>query len=371
MVISDASYFKEIEKIEKKYHKIVSQFDTSFPKPINFLEEKKKFFAAIADDRKYNPFIKYEKKIFDEKLIDELKNIKIDLRNDKYKFKRLYKKRIVDKINEFECHKNWGNIISTKFVIKYRGKPSRFLLARAKHYCRNYKRQVVKFTRLSCEEVGSALRDEVKRLTGDDIKTVYVQRPSKVNIDPSFGVVKINPNAQFTSLDLKRLLVHEIGTHYMRYYNGRNMGLRILEKGTSNYIETEEGLAAYVEELKGVASKAQMFIYAGRVIATFYSLKMGFYDVFSILRSYGFKEEDAFMITYRAKRNLTDTSLKGGFTKDYVYFSGYHKVKKYVGKNKKRLRRLFVGKVKISDLRLLRKFIKIHYNDIKTIFDDY
>jgi hypothetical protein len=263
-----------------------------------------------------------------------------------------------------------GKTISTKYVIRYRGRPSRFLLAKAKYYCRNYQRQIVKFTRIEPEEIGIHLKNEVKRLTGDDIKLVYMQRPSKVNIDPSYGVIKINPNERFTSLDLKRLLVHEIGVHYMRYYNGRNTGLRILEKGTSNYIETEEGLAAYVEELKGVASKAQMFIYAGRVIATFYSLKKSFYDVFMILKHYGFKDEDAYKITYRAKRNLNDTSLKGGFTKDYVYFSGYYKVKKYAKKSKLKLRRLFIGKVNINDLRVLKKFIKTREENIKTIFDE-
>ncbi len=366
---SHLSYFNEIEEIEKQYSKIIEHYNTSFPKPINFMEEKKKFFSAIADDKKYNPYIIYEKKEFGNDLINKLKEFKIDTKNDPYNFKKLYKKKIISKIYEFECHQNWGKPISTKYVIKYRGKPSRFLLAKAKIFCLRYNRQIIKFKRLDPETIGNSLKDEVYRLTGDDIRLLYVQMPSKVNIDPSNSVIKINPNVRFTTFDLDRLLVHEIGTHYMRFHNGKKYGIKLLERGTDNYIETEEGLAAYVEELKGVSSKAQLFIYAGRVIATFYAIKKSFYEVFAILKQYGFKDEDAFMITYRAKRNISDTSLPGGFTKDYVYFSGYYKVKKYVGKNSKKLKRLFLGKIKISDIRLLRKFIKEHENSIETIFD--
>jgi len=190
---------------------------------------------------------------------------------------------------------------------------------------------------------------------------------SKVNISPINKEIRINPNERFTTLDLKRLKVHEIGTHYMRYYNGKQYIPKILKSGASNYIETEEGLAAYMEELMDVSSKAQIYIYAGRVIGTYYALRKSFYEVFQILKKYGFKDSDAFAITYRAKRNLCDTSQKGGFTKDYVYFSGYHKVKNYAKNND--IRDLFIGKIKIRDVKILNKFINKHKNNIKTILD--
>jgi len=186
---------------------------------------------------------------------------------------------------------------------------------------------------------------------------------SKVNIHPKSCIMKINPFVKLTSLDVKRLTAHEILVHYMRYYNGKIANVKILETGTSNYIETEEGLAVYFEELKGVLSKAQMFIYAGRVIATYYALNNSFYNVFQKLKSYGFENEEAFAITARAKRNLSDTSKKGGFTKDYVYFSGYIKIKKYAKKND--LKDLFIGKIRIEDVKNLKKFIKNNFDKIR------
>ena len=357
MNIDKKKYFDELREFEDRYYYLISHFNVNFPKAFNLLEEKKKFFRAIADDNFYNPKLKFEKKRFDEEKIKELKQLKISTRGDIYGFKKLYKERLKSKIYEIECHKNWGKPISTKYVIKYRGKPSRYLLSKAKNYCKNYKREIVKFDVLDKRKVASELKKEVLRLTKQKVKVKYDKTlASKVNILPHSNLIKINPTVRLTSLDLKRLKVHEIGVHYMRYFNAKKFNIRILESGTSNYIETEEGLAVYSEHLKGVSSKAQMFIYAGRVIGTFYAQRLSFYEVYRILRNYNFKREDAFSITLRAKRNISDTSLKGGFTKDYVYFSGYLKVKKFAQNNN--IDDLFIGKIKIEDLKTLRKIIK-------------
>mgnify|MGYP006282283233 CR=1 FL=1 len=367
-MINESQYFKELKKIEKKYYNLISDFNFNFPKPLNFEEEKQKFFKSIADDKCYNPQFKYEKKEFDNERIKKLKELKISTKNDLYGFKRLYKQRIKTKLYEIECHKNWGKPISTKYVKLYRGSPSRFLLSKAKNYCNNFKRETVKFKTLAPEEVSLKLQRELHRLTNTSINVIYVDLPSKVSISPHSNILKINPHQKLTSLDVKRLKVHEIGVHYMRYHNAQKFNIRILTQGTSNYIETEEGLAVYAEEKKGHLSKAQMFIYAGRVIATYYAQKMGFYDIYQTLRSYGFREEEAFTITYRAKRNICDTSQKGGFTKDYVYFSGYLKIKKYLRHHD--IKELFIGKIKIEDIKHLKKFIKNNYEKIETIFDE-
>jgi hypothetical protein len=262
---------------------------------------------------------------------------------------------------------NWGNTISTKYVIKYRSRPSRILLSRAKLYCRFYKREKIKFKYLKTEDAVKELKEELIKLTNNNIKVVYQDISSMMNIIPLNNILTVNPNVKFRTIDVQRLKVHEIGTHYMRYYNAKKFNVRILESGTSNYIETEEGLAAYMEEIKGVSSKAQLYIYAGRVIGTFYALKMSFYELYFLLKKYGFKDEDAFSISTRAKRNISDTSKKGGFTKDYVYFSGYYKVKKYAKKND--LKELFIGKININDRKILKKFIQENKEKIETILD--
>ena len=123
-----------------------------------------------------------------------------------------------------------------------------------------------------------------------------------------------------------------------------------------------------MEYVKGVSSDAQMFIYAGRVIATHYALSKSFYNIYHILKKYKFKDSDAFSITYRSKRNLCDTSKPGGFTKDYVYYSGFYKIRKYVNSGYD-IKKLFIGKIKIEDLEVLTPFIEKHLSSIETILN--
>ncbi|MDA3855511.1 MAG: DUF1704 domain-containing protein [Candidatus Woesearchaeota archaeon] len=361
----EKQYFEEIRNFEDKYYSLISNFNLNFPKPLNFLEEKKKFFKAIADDKFYNPQFIYEKKVFDKKKVNEFKKLNISTKNDIYGIKKLYKERLKTKYFEIMCHMNWGDTISTDYVIKYRGKPSRYLLSKAKTFCKYYMREKVKFKTLTHEEVFQRLNEYTRNEFDENLKVIFENIPSKVNIVPNYNLIKINPNSRITSLDVKRLQVHEIGVHYLRYYNGKKTGIKIFESGTSNYIETEEGLAVYAEELKGVSSKAQMYIYAGRVIGSFYALKIGFYDLYQLLRYYGFKREDAFAITFRAKRNISDTSKPGGFTKDYVYFSGYLKIKRFVRFHD--INDLLIGKIKIEDLKILKKYIKKNKDKIKPL----
>ncbi len=363
----EKKYFDEIKDIESRYYQIISRFNFNFPKPLNLQEEKEKFFNAIKENKIYNPQIQYKAKFFIPSKIDELNNFKINTSNDYYGFKTLYKNRIKTKISEVKCHNMWGSTESTKYVKEYRGEPDLFLLLKAKSYCKNYIRKKVTFSKITVTQVADELKRYLFDLTGDDIKINYVDMTSKVNIIPKHKEININPNESFRDIDLNRLKVHEVGTHYMRYFNGAKFGIKILESGTSNYIQTEEGLAAYMEEIKGVSSDAQMFIYAGRVIGTYYALRKSFYEVYQILKKFNFKDSDAFAITYRAKRNLCDTSQVGGFTKDYVYFKGYHRVKSFAKNND--ISDLFIGKIKINDLKHIKPFLDKYRGEIVTILN--
>ncbi len=369
-MIKDSIYFREYQELENKYYNIVASLPTNFPKAINLQEEKKKFFKALNKKEEYNPQILFTTKNYKQSRVNELLNFKIDIQNDRYGFKKLLKERIEAKINEVNSHSLWGFPKSTNYVIKSRGKPSTKLLKSAMKFCRDYRRKKVKFSKIDANQAGDKLKSEVYRLTKENISIIYNDHlASKVNISPKNKVIILNPNEKFTTLSIKRLNVHEIGVHYMRYFNAKKFHIKLLETGTANYIETEEGLAAYMEQVKGVASDAQLFIYAGRVIATHYALTKSFYEVFKILKKYNFKDSDAFSITYRAKRNLCDTSKPGGFTKDYVYYSGYYKIKKYVESGYD-IKKLFIGKIKIEDLNVIEEFIKENLNEVETILDE-
>jgi hypothetical protein len=361
-------YFDEVKKIEKIYIKLSELTPLGFPKPVNLEKEKYKFFDYIDNGEVYNPQMIYEKTSHDVKRYNKLREKidSIDLSNDLYGIKKLYKDKLISRELQVGYHKNWGTKLSSDFAVKYWKKPDLVLVLKAKMFCRNYKREIVKFRRVDYKTCGEELKKEVKRLTGDDITINYVKLASKVNIEPFHQTIQINKNEIFTTLDIERLKAHEIGVHYMRYYNARKFGIKLFEIGTEGYLETEEGLAAYNEYDKGVLSKAQMFVYAGRVLATNYCTSKSFYEIYNILKSYNFSNKNAFSITFRAKRNLCDTSQKGGFTKDFVYFKGFEKIKKFAKNND--VNKLFIGKVSIDNLKSLNKFIEVNYNKIDSPF---
>ena len=358
-------YLQEVKDFEREYYEVTKNLSTKIPKILNIEEEKKRFFSALKQNKTYNPQLAFKKKEFNEEDIKRLENLTINTENDIYGIKTLYKERIKTKLLEVMSQHHWGDVKSAEYNLEYRGSPSEELLEKATSFCRDYKRSIIKFKWMRAQEVGEALKEYVYTLTKEILDVCYVSLTNKANIYGKY--LELNPYYHFKSLECERLKVHEIGTHYLRYWNGKQTDFKILRTGTSNYLETEEGLAVLMEEKKGYLSNAQMFIYAGRVIATYHVLTKSFYEVYNILKSYSFKDSDAFAITLRAKRNLQDTSLKGGFMKDYLYFSGYFKVKEYEKENS--IKDLFVGKIKLEDLKLMDKILESRREEIKTILD--
>lgn len=52
--------------------------------------------------------------------------------------------------------------------------------------------------------------------------------------------IKLSSNAIFRENELPATLAHEIGTHFRRYLNGRELGLKIFQFGTGYYLSDEE-----------------------------------------------------------------------------------------------------------------------------------
>ena len=366
--MNDSMYFSQIQEIELKLAKITSSISKQYPKPLNSKEEKKKFFEHLHENKVYNPQIRYESRDIPESIFSQLEELKtsISLKNDKYNIKKLLIQKIDERISMLKAYKYWGDIKSTQYSIKSKGSPNIDEFNKAVEFIKSYRRSKIKFKRVTPQKVGEELQKEVLRLTNQNIEVIFKPLANKILIRAKHGQIIINPEESFRSIDIERLKVHEIQTHYMRYFNSKKIPIEMFHTGTSNYILTEEGLAVYMEYSHDVLSQAQLFIYAGRTVATYLCTQMSFYELFEYLHNLGFKQEDAYKITFRAKRNLNDTSQLGGYTKDYVYFVGFYKVKEHLEKHPENLEKLFLGKIKIEDLELLHEFIsKFQREEIK------
>ncbi len=119
-----------------------------------------------------------------------------------------------------------------------------------------------------------------------------------------------------------RLKVHVIHTHIRRYQNRTKQPYTPFRYGLPDYLETEEGLAIYNEDVHNVLMAADLKKYALRTLACTWAEQGSLFDVYIKLREFT-TENDSWEIDMRVKRGLIDTSVKSGFYKDQLYIMGY------------------------------------------------
>ena len=191
------------------------------------------------------------------------------------------------------------------------------------------------------------------KLTGWKVK-VSEKQTADIAINKS-GNILLKSNVKFTENRLKAVIAHEICTHVYRYENGAMQKYKIFAQGTSNYLQTEEGLAVYNQKAIGVPLGEKDKWAALRVIAAYKAKEMSFKELYSYLKyEYELDDESAWKSCIRAKRGITNTSSYGAFTRDIIYFKGYLEVKNHIEKHGRRgMKELYVGKISIDDLKYL------------------
>lgn len=143
------------------------------------------------------------------------------------------------------------------------------------------------------------------------------------------------------------LLQHEVGTHLVTRYNGRQQPFQQLEVGLAGYDGLQEGLAVLAEFLVGGLSRFRTRVLAARVVAARQLVDgASFIDTFRLLdRMFEFSQRTAYTITMRIYRG-------GGLTKDAVYLRGLVQILKYL-RTGGDLEPLYIGKVAAAHLPLI------------------
>ncbi len=138
------------------------------------------------------------------------------------------------------------------------------------------------------------------------------------------------------------LLHHEVGTHLLTYFNGREQPFRQLFAGLADYETLQEGLAMLAEYCTGGLTRKRMRTIAARVVAVASLLEgRSFTETFARLHhDYQFSARAAFITTLRAYRG-------GGLTKDVIYLRGLREVLQYLAEGHE-LEPLYVGKIALD-----------------------
>lgn len=159
----------------------------------------------------------------------------------------------------------------------------------------------------------------------------------------------VSENSAIRPQRLEPLLHHEVGTHLLTYFNGRQQPLRQLYAGFPGYEALQEGLAVLAEYLVGGLSIGRTRTLAARVLAVRSMLHGGsFQETFELLHDeHHLGPRSAFMTALRVHRG-------GGLTKDAIYLRGLRDLLRYLGGGHD-LEPLYVGKISLEHAGLVQE----------------
>jgi len=312
--------------------------------PTNQKIEKKRFLASS----KYNPKFEYRKLDFNSiNMKKKLLSYKKELKNYKDNNIAILLSKKIDKLLIWlSMLESRGTKNFTKYSLQYYGKPKRDLVAKAKNLVKIKEKKLS--ATVSSRDVVLYVKKKIKSMKIDWKVKEKANIGARADCVTSEKTIYIKKGELFPKNELKKLVVHELGVHATRALNAKKQKYKIFLMGTANYEPTEEGLATIMEEKNNVLTKRTLKSYAGRVIAIGLSLRKSFREVYNYLLKY-FPYNQAYQLTMRAKRGLTNTAKPGAFTKDYIYLYGREKLKKV-----KNIKPLFVGRIGIDDLPYLK-----------------
>ena len=342
---------KEISKAQLAYDDFLIQTlndsEFNYGSPTNLQKVKTEF-----NKKRHNPIFEYK---YDTTEIEKIKHLlqSIHLKKEgNPDIHHLQKAFLKEKITQAKMYSQLGTEQFTIHSKQIYGSPNTKLQEFAKEILNDTYKTVPKLPKITAQTTMQKLRDGFKErgITGWSLKRVPMSASASVNTKTR--ELKLKSRERFQEPFVKRLIVHEIGTHVVRYENGLMQPLKMFSIGTAGYLSTEEGLAVLSEELAECSSETQMRNYAGRVLANTFAQEGSFLETYKNLREY-FGHKDAFKLTVRSKRGIADTAEKGGLTKDHVYLKGYVAVKSYAKKNP--LNDLYIGKIGLKDLKVIKK----------------
>ncbi len=340
---------KDLEKIDQELYEIDSKIKLlNHLRPLNLKEEHTKFLV----DPKYNPQFEYKALSFDpNNLYNRLKRIEFP----DTPIGILWQKKADEIQRKIELMESRTTSHFTSKSIHLYGAPDE---------------ELVKIALEEIKHMPSSFPDPGKILPIKEVKKIFEQAIEDYGLkgwsvkikdemvsDAIAGksnTILIRSDARFTKDRLKGTIAHEVETHAFTAMNGALQPYKIFQRGLADYLMTEEGLAVYNQDQTESSETIKKYWPASSVIGIYTAMHGSFVDVYEEIMKHDFGADRAWQVALKAKRGLSDTSKPGAFTKDFVYFQGYHMLLDYV-KNGGDLKNLYYGKTNLNDLDIVKK----------------
>ncbi len=323
--------------------------DTRVLTPINLVSERAKFFKS----KTYNPQFKYQKripKVTEEELETLLRDFNtLMLPDDLRKYYETALEQMKTQLKTVLAigTPNFSSFSSRLFTITQDA--TQIYLNQIPQFEFNTK---TGHQLLDAEEIKGRFEEIIEDYKFDDVEVFLDDfNPYTVRVGSKRLIVGSGIRRYANNVD--RLITHEIESHIIRRRSLmaiKNVLHRFAPFDRS--ILFSEGLAVYNEITQKKITKSAMNTYIQRLQAVS-KLDLSFREIYNYLLNF-IKPNLAFVMTYRVKRGMTDTSLPGGYEKDAYYLMGYFEVKDFVDKggDLKNLYRFAVPELEI----LLKKY---------------
>ncbi len=311
----------ELKKIDTALYRMLKSFELlAFVNPTNTDAERKRFFKKNYSEPpqfRYAPI-----KIQPFSLKQQLGGLKTQNISD-VSIRYLYESVINSYFDKVDL---LASLNTEKFLfnsLRYFGRPSNADLRNAQYLSLlpPIPSEPKRMANLPIEEVVEAFREamDIYQMNG---KIELSKRViSQVMVLNSKKTVLIRPDANFNKRELAALIEHELGVHMVTTQNSNLQDLKIFNLGMPVNTRTQEGLAILAEYLSGNISLKRLKKLASRVrVVDMMCNGADFQQCFNyLIQSELYTPKDAFSICTRVFRG-------GGFTKDYLYLSGFVKI---------------------------------------------
>ena len=357
---------KYLIELDKEFGEVMNMFrnDRNYNDIVNIEDECSKFIDARRKGEKYIPMFKMHPNKFSENHILERM---LALKSKFVRFNCFLSKYYIQNLDyflnkvEFTLKKN-ENLPDITF---FDNQPPKYLYDLAIKTVKDNPYVVIdeeKERPLDSKYCKEKLQEALDKL-GYPWKVIITDK-----MLPRVGVkenkeVLVRTDAVFSEEDIDGLIQHELKGHVGRRYYGLKTGLYLFLYGLYNRNYLDEGLAVW-NSLNLVKKIKPNVLYniAMKYIVVYNVNNLHFNELFDLCRSISkeIPDDKLFKIIARAKRDIQDMSLLGGWADNASYFTGYQIIKKMTDKERDDILKWNIGPDQIKDLPEIKKFFKVN-----------
>ncbi|CAM3585577.1 flavohemoglobin expression-modulating QEGLA motif protein [Parendozoicomonas haliclonae] len=327
--------------VDKQLYRMARNLNTlSYVNPVNLHSEKKRF---LANPTGYEPQFRYRQLQIDPyDYREKLYRLPVSDIQDPL-LRSLYRDVVDSYGNKVEMLTHLGTEQFLYNSLRYYGQPDEHDIANA-HFLLHAPEIDIDpdlLVKLTAREALPLFQAAVAERKLDVSVQISRKIVAKAMVDGEKRQLLINESAQFSRLDIRALIHHEIDVHLYTTFNASQQPLKVLALGLPGNTHTQEGLAIFNEYMSGGLSVGRLQILGLRVLAVNMLMKgYRFSQIYRVLvEEYQLDKDTAFSLVMRVTRG-------GGFTKDYVYLTGLRDVLKCYSEHD--LAPLFVGKTSLK-----------------------